>query len=71
MPSGSNIIINQTFSTTKNGTIYASYQHAISNTSLSTSQNYTFSNLGYGRVFLFNGSARNIYDAMNGVDINI
>mgnify|MGYP002569071402 CR=1 FL=1 len=71
LPSGSNIIINQTFSTTKGGTVYASYQHATSNTTLSTSQNYTFSTLGYGRVFLFSGSARNIYDAMNGVDITI
>ena len=71
LPSGSNITINQTFSTTKGGTVYASYQHATSNTTLSTSQNYTFSTLGYGRVFLFSGSARNIYDAMNGVDITI
>lgn len=26
---------------------------------------------GYGRVFNFNGSSRNIYDAMNGVDISV
>lgn len=71
LPSGTNIIVNQTFSTTKGGKIYASYQHAISNTNLTTSQDYRFSTLGYGQVFLFNGNTRNIYDAMNGVDISI
>lgn len=71
LPSGSNIIINQSFYANKGGTIYASYQHATSNTTLATSQNYNFSHLGYGHVFLFNGNAKNIYDAMKGVDITI
>ena len=71
LPSGSNITINQTFRVNKGGHVYASYQHAKSTSTLSKSKNYTFSNLGYGRVFNFNGSSRNIYDAMNGVDISV
>ncbi len=71
LPTGSNIIVNQTFYANKGGTIYASYQHAISNTTLAISKNYSFSYLGYGHVFLFNGNAKNVYDAMQGVDITI
>ncbi len=71
LPSGSNLILNQDYDVSKGGTVYASYQHATSNTTLATSQNYTFSLTGYGRVFLFYNSARNIYDAMNGVDISV
>lgn len=65
------MILNQDYDVSKGGTVYASYQHATSNTTLATSQNYTFSLTGYGRVFLFYNSARNIYDAMNGVDISV
>lgn len=42
-----------------------------SNPTLAIRQNYSFSYLGYGHVFLFNGNTKNIYDAMQGVDITI
>lgn len=71
LPSGSNVIINQDFYASKGGKIYSSYQHAMSNTTLATSKNYSFSLVGYGRVFQFNGTAKDVYDAMNGVDISV
>lgn len=71
LPGGSNVILNQDYTVSKGGTVYASYQHATENTNLATSQSYNFSLTGYGRVFAFYNSARNIYDAMNGVDISV
>ncbi len=71
LPSGSNLIINQDFYASKGGRVYSSYQHAMSNTTLATSKSYTFSLVGYGGVFNFTGNARNVYDAMNGVDIDL
>lgn len=68
---GMNTTINQTFKTSKNGKIYASYQHAQKNISLSDSKNYSFSKYGYGRVFDFKGTALNTYDRMNGVEIDV
>ncbi len=69
--SGSNFIVNMSFTTTKGGTIYGSYQHAMSNTTLPVSKYYNFSLAGYGNVFSFYGSAVGIYDGMGGVDITI
>lgn len=69
--SGSNIIVNMSFTTTRGGTIYGSYQHAMSNTTLPVSKYYNFSLAGYGNVFSFYGSAVGIYDGMGGVDITI
>lgn len=71
LPSGSGIIINQDFYASKGGNIYASYQHAMSNTTSAVSQDYTLSRTGYGKVFNFGSSAKNVYDAMNGVDISV
>lgn len=71
IPTGSNLVINQSFYASKGGRIYSSYQHAMKNTTLATSKSYNFSLVGYGGVFGFTGEARNVYDAMNGVDINI
>jgi hypothetical protein len=68
---GDDLLINMTFTSTKNGRIYGSYQHAMSYTNLATSQNYTFSLGGYGNVFLFSGNAASIYDETAGVDIDI
>lgn len=68
---GVDIIVNQTFKTTKGGTVYASYQHAKSIISLANSQNFTISALGYGKVFKFSGTAANIYDRMYGVSITL
>ena len=69
--SGSNIIVNMTFTTSRGGTIYGSYQHAMSNTTLPVSKYYNFSLSGYGNVFSFYGSAVGIYDGMGGVDITV
>ena len=69
--SGTDVIINMTITTTRGGTIYGSYQHAMSNTTLPVSKYYNFSLAGYGNVFSFYGSAVGIYDGMGGVDITI
>ena len=71
LPSGSNIKVNQTFSVNAGGHVYASYQHAKSTSTLAKSKDYIFSYYGYGRVFKFSDSSSNIYDAMNGVDIEV
>lgn len=71
LPSGSNITINQLFRVNAGGHVYASYQHAISNSTLTKSKDYTFSKLGYGNVFQFSNSSKGLYDAMNGVDIAV
>ena len=68
---GENIIVNLVFTTTKGGTIFGSYQHAMANTTLYISQNYSFSLGGYGNVLLFYGNATDLYDGMAGVDIDI
>ena len=69
--SGTNIKITQTYSFSKGGTINASYQHAKYETTLTNSKNYTFSETGYGKVFLFNETSAGIYDRMPGVEINL
>ena len=71
LPSGSNLVINQILTTTPGGHIFASYQHAMQNVSLATSQLYTFSLGGYGNVFAFYGNAYGKYDGMAGVDIYV
>lgn len=71
LPSGSNITINQLFRVNTGDHVYASYQHAISNSTLAKSKDYTFSKLGYGNVFQFSNSSKGLYDAMNGVDIAV
>ena len=69
--SGSSYVISQTYTVSKGGTVYASYQHAKSSISLANSKNYTISREGYGGVFKFSGIATNIYDAMGGVSITV
>lgn len=64
-------VIGQTFSVTKGGHVYASYQHAMSSISLANSKNYTMSKAGYGGVFKFSGTAVNVYDRFSGVDIAV
>ena len=68
---GENIIVDMSFTVSRGGTVYGSYQHAMQNTTLLNSQNYTISIGGYGGVFLYNGNAIGVYDGMNGVDIDI
>ena len=67
----SDLKINQNFRVEEQGTVYASYQHAMRSTSLANSQNYTLSRSGFGGVFDFEGVAFNTYDRMNGVEITL
>mgnify|MGYP001625220426 FL=1 len=71
LPNANNLIATMTFYTDLGGTIYGSYQHAISNTTQFVSTQYTIGAGGFGNVFLFYGNARNVYDGMNGVDIAV
>ena len=68
---GEDIIITMTFKVSRGGTVYGSYQHAMQNTTLANSQNYTISLGGEGHVFLYTGNAIGLYDGMNGVDIDV
>ncbi|MDE6292412.1 MAG: hypothetical protein K2L98_01890 [Bacilli bacterium] len=68
---GTTFIVNQGYTVTKGGTIYASYQHAKRTISLANSKNYTISKDGYGGVFKFSGTAANVYDAMRGVSLTV
>ena len=68
---GENITISMSFKVSRGGTVYGSYQHAMQNTTLANSQNYTLDYLGEGGVFLYYGNAIGVYDGMNGVDIDV
>lgn len=68
---GTNISVEQKYTVSAGGTVYASYQHAKSNISLATSKQYTISSIGYGGVFGFYGTALNKFDQMSGVDISL
>ena len=67
----SNIFVQQKFTTIKQGTIYISYQHAITSINLQTSQKYNIGSNGYGNVFIFYGDAINKFDTMNGIKIDL
>ena len=70
LPSGATgISLDQKFYVNTGGYVYASYQHAITTVSLSTSLLYTIGNGGYGGVFNFYGDALGCYDQMGGVYI--
>lgn len=71
VPSVNNVKTSVTFITTKGGTIYGSYQHAMSNTTEAISKQYSIGVGGYGNVFKFTGSAINIYDNSPGIDIQV
>lgn len=71
VPNESNVIATITFTTTKGGTVYGSYQHAMRNTTENISKQYSINENGFGRVFDFTGTARNIYDNAPGVDIAV
>lgn len=71
LPSGNGVTLYQSYVTSKGGHIYASYQHAMSNTTLAVSKQFNVSRIGYGGVFSFYGTATSVYDNMNGVDIAV
>ena len=65
------LIINISFNVSKGGTVYGSYQHAMTNTTLQVSQKYNFDLGGEGGVFDFYDTAVGVYDGMSGVDIDV
>ena len=69
LPSGTGLVIQQRWYVTPGGRVYASYQHAMSNTTLAISKEYNISVSGYGSTFLFTGNAVGVYDGMVGVDM--
>lgn len=71
VPNVNNVKASVTFITTKGGTVYGSYQHAMRNTTEAVSKQYNIGIGGFGGVFNFNGSAIDIYDNAPGVDIQV
>ncbi len=69
LPSGTGLTIQQRWYVKPGGRVYASYQHAMSNTTLAISKEYNISVSGYGSTFLFTGNAVGVYDGMVGVDM--
>lgn len=69
LPSGTGLTIQQRYYVKPGGHVYASYQHAMSNTTLAISKEYNISISGYGSTFLFTGNAVGVYDGMVGVDM--
>lgn len=69
--SGTNFQTIQQFTVTPGGTVYATYQHAMVNTTKAISQMYNISLTGSGRVLEFYGDATSVYDQMNGVYIDV
>ena len=69
LPNTTNLKATVSFYANTGGTIYATYQHAISNTTESTSKLYLISVGGYGGVFSFYGNAYGVYDGCSGVNI--
>lgn len=67
--SGTIYSVEQRYQVNKTGIVYGSYQHAMTNISLSNSKLYTISSSGYGNVFSFYGNAYGIYDNTTGVYI--
>ena len=58
-------------STSQNAVAYGTYQHAVTDVSLSQSQSYTISHNGLGDVLNFASSVYNYYDRMAGVSITL
>lgn len=71
VPNVGNVKTSVTFITTKGGTVYGSYQHAMRNTTEAVSKQYTIGLGGYGKVLNFTGLALDIYDNAPGVDIQV
>ena len=69
LPTSNNITIQQKFIVKSGGIVFASYQHATKDISLSTSKLYSIASNGLGGVFSFYSSALDIYDGMQGVYI--
>lgn len=68
---GSNQEYSLTFMTSGSGTIYGTYQHAVSSVTLNQSKDYTISSSGLGSVLDFSSSVKDKYDRMTGVDLTV
>ena len=68
---GTGFIVNTSFTVSRGGEVYGSYQHAMEDTTFANSQLYHIDYGGYGSVFNFYGTAFGVYDAMNGVNITV
>ena len=71
LPQGEEVVVTQNFLYQGTGTVYGSYQHAMSTSTPTIAQMFNISAIGYGGVFGFYGDALNIYDDMPGVDIDV
>lgn len=69
LPNDTGISVSVAFYANTGGTVYGTYQHAMSNTTEAISKLYLISYSGYGGVFSFYGSAYGVYDGCNGVSI--
>ena len=71
LQNGSNQEYSLTFKVSGSGTVYGSYQHAVSSVSLNQSKNYTISSAGLGGVVNFASSVSGYYDGMTGVNLSV
>ena len=71
LSNGSSINCGMSFFVNGNGTVYATYQHAITNISLSDSTSYSISSSGLGRVLSYSSTISKKYDGMTGVDVYV
>jgi len=69
IPTGTDVVIAQSFAYLGTGTVYSTYQHAMSTTTLTIAQKFNISPSGFGGVLDFYDEAFYVYDNMNGVDI--
>lgn len=68
---GSDNEYSMTFKVSGSGTVYGTYQHAVTTVSQSDSLNYVIGAGGYGNVILFGNSIALKYDQMPGVNISV
>ena len=71
VPNGDDIFIDQTYVYSGTGTIFYTYQHAMSGISYSNAQLFTIGLGGYGNVLDFYGAALGVYDDMPGVYMDV
>ena len=68
---GDDLTFDMSFPYTGTGSIFISYQHAMSYISLADAQLFHIDFVGYGNVFDFYGAAIGVYDEMPGVHMNV
>lgn len=68
---GDDIIMDLTYLYSGTGTVFVSYQHAMSPITLANAQLFNIDLIGYGGVFDFYGAAVGVYDQMPGVHMDV